>query len=129
MLGFYCYSQVFPSCGEQGLVSSCGAQASHYVAFLLWSTGFRALGFSICSSQALGHTFSSCGSQAKLLSSMWDLPGSGTKLASPALAGKFFITEPPGKPSNLALKMQSSASNYKLRKFQSRVCLTISQSR
>jgi hypothetical protein len=29
---------------------------------------------------------------------MWDLPGSGIKTVFPALAGKFFITEPPGKP-------------------------------
>ena len=27
-----------------------------------------------------------------------DLPDPGTKLASPALAGRFFTTEPPGKP-------------------------------
>ena len=30
---------------------------------------------------------------------MWDLPGPGIGLASPALAGRFFTTEPPGKPS------------------------------
>ena len=29
---------------------------------------------------------------------MWNLPGSGIKPVSPALAGRFFITEPPGKP-------------------------------
>ena len=29
---------------------------------------------------------------------MWDLPGSGIKSVSPALASWFFITEPPGKP-------------------------------
>ena len=29
---------------------------------------------------------------------MWDLPGSGIKPKSPALAGRFFTTEPPGKP-------------------------------
>ena len=28
---------------------------------------------------------------------MWDLPGSETELVSPALAGRFFTTEPPGK--------------------------------
>ena len=28
---------------------------------------------------------------------MWDLPGPGTKPVSPALAGGFFTTEPPGK--------------------------------
>ena len=29
---------------------------------------------------------------------MWDLPGSGIELASPALVGRFFTTEPSGKP-------------------------------
>ena len=30
---------------------------------------------------------------------MWDLPGPGIEPMSPALEGRFFITEPPGKPS------------------------------
>ena len=30
---------------------------------------------------------------------MWDLPGSGIEPVSPALAGRFFTTEPPGSPS------------------------------
>ena len=30
---------------------------------------------------------------------MWDLPGSSIEPVSPALAGEFFTTEPPGKPS------------------------------
>ena len=30
--------------------------------------------------------------------SMWDLPGLGVELVSPALAGRFFTTEPAGKP-------------------------------
>jgi len=29
---------------------------------------------------------------------MWDPPGSGIEPTSPALAGRFFTTEPPGKP-------------------------------
>ena len=29
---------------------------------------------------------------------MWDLPRSGIEPLSPALAGRFYITEPPGKP-------------------------------
>ena len=29
---------------------------------------------------------------------MWDLPRSGFEAVSPALAGRFFITKPPGKP-------------------------------
>ena len=36
-------------------------------------------------------------SRAELLCGKWDLPGSGIKLVSPALAGRFFTTEPSGK--------------------------------
>ena len=32
-----------------------------------------------------------------------DLPDPGIKLRSPALAGRFFISEPPGKPVNLLM--------------------------
>ena len=41
---------------------------------------------------------SSCGSRAQLLSGMWDLPRPGLKPVSPALAGRFSTTAPPGKP-------------------------------
>ena len=42
---------------------------------------------------------SSCGSRAQLLRSMWDLPGPGLEPLSPALAGRFSTTVPPGKPN------------------------------
>ena len=42
---------------------------------------------------------SSCGSQAQLLRGMWDLPRPGLEPMSPALAGRFSTTEPPGKPN------------------------------
>ena len=42
---------------------------------------------------------SSCGTRASLLRGMWDLPGPGLEPMSPALAGRFSTTEPPGKPS------------------------------
>ena len=35
---------------------------------------------------------------AQLLRGMWDLPGPGLKPVSPALAGGFLTTAPPGKP-------------------------------
>ena len=54
-------------------------------------------GLSSCSSQTLEHRLNSCGARASLLRGMWDFPGSGIKSVSPALAGKFFTTEPPGK--------------------------------
>ena len=41
---------------------------------------------------------SSCGSRAQLLRDMWDLPRPGLEPASPALAGRFSTTAPPGKP-------------------------------
>ena len=41
---------------------------------------------------------SSCGSQAQLLRGMWDLPRPGREPVSPALAGRFSTTAPPGKP-------------------------------
>ena len=41
---------------------------------------------------------SNCGSRAQLLHSMWDLPRPGLEPVSPALAGRFSTTAPPGKP-------------------------------
>ena len=41
---------------------------------------------------------SSCGSRAQLLCGMWELPRPGLEPVSPALAGGFSTTAPPGKP-------------------------------
>ena len=41
---------------------------------------------------------SNCGSRAQLLHGMWDLPRPGPEPVSPALAGRFSTTAPPGKP-------------------------------
>ena len=41
---------------------------------------------------------SSCGSRAQLLRGMWDPPRPGLEPVSPALAGRFSTTVPPGKP-------------------------------
>ena len=45
----------------------------------------------------------STGSIVQVLLSTWGLPGSGIECVSPALAGRFFTTEPPGKPQFLLL--------------------------
>ena len=95
---------VFSSCGEWGLFSSCSAQAPHCSGFSCCRTS--ALGcvvFSSCSSQALQRRLNNCGSRAWLLCSMWDFAVSGIKPMSPPLAGGFFTTESPGKPSTLSL--------------------------
>ena len=58
----------------------------------------RARGFSCCGAWALGRLgFSNCGPRAYLLCGMWDPPGPGIEPVSPALAGRFPTTGPPGK--------------------------------
>ena len=47
---------------------------------------------------------SSCGSRAQPLCGMWDLPRPGLEPMSPALAGRFSTTAPPGKPRKDYLK-------------------------
>ena len=67
-----------------------GTQASVVVAHTLSSFDSQALGssgFSSCGLRALERRLSSCGAQAQLLHSMWDLPGPGIKPVSPACAG------------------------------------------
>ena len=49
------------------------------------------------------HRLSNCGSRAQLLRSTWDLPRPGLKPMSPALAGRFSTTVPPGKPQEFAI--------------------------
>ena len=44
------------------------------------------------------HRLSSCGSRAQLLRGMWDPLRPGLEPVSPALAGRFSTTAPPGKP-------------------------------
>ena len=63
----------------------------------------QARGLSSCGSRALEHRLNSCRPQALLLLGMWDLPGSEIEPVSPALAGRFFTTEPPGKPSKACI--------------------------
>ena len=66
-----------------------------------------ARGLSICTSQALEHRLNSCGTQAYLFHGMWNLPGSGIKPVSLALAGEFFATEPQGSPIVLISKFRT----------------------
>ena len=57
----------------------------------------------IAASLVAEHRLSSCGSRAQLLRGMWDLPRPGLEPVSPALAGGFSTTAPPGKPSAISL--------------------------
>ena len=50
---------------------------------------------------------SSYGSRAYLLCGMWDLPRPGLEPVSPALAGRFSTTAPPGKPPVTSILISS----------------------
>ena len=54
---------------------------------------------------------SNCGSRAQLLHGMWDLPRPGHEPVSPALAGRFSTTAPPGKPTLFFLMMSFEGQN------------------
>ena len=61
VMGFCCCVWAFSSCGDQGLLSSCGGWASHCGSFSCcrtWALGCS--GFNSCGSQALEHSLSSC---------------------------------------------------------------------
>ena len=100
---------LFCSCSEPGLLSDCNVWASHGGGFSLPSTGSRMLGLQLL--QHLGSGLAaprlqSTGSAAvaqelSFSSARWDLAGPGMELASLALAGGFFNTEPPGKLSGI----------------------------
>ena len=73
----------FSCCGVRALGTRASVVAAH--------------GLSSCGSQALERRLSSCGARASLLHGMWDHPGPGLEPVSPALAGGFLTTAPPGK--------------------------------
>ena len=64
--------------------------------------------FTIAASLVAECRLSNCGSWAQLLRGMWDLPRPGLEPVSPALAGRFSTTAPPGKPNILYLSTQKS---------------------
>ena len=87
MLGLRFCARAFSSCGERGPL---------FIAVL----GPLTIAVSLVAEHRLQTCrLSSCGSRAWLLRGMWDLPGPGLEPVSPALAGRFPTTAPPGKPA------------------------------
>ena len=88
-----------------GATLRCSARASHCGGFSCCGArtlGRRAsvvveCGLSSCGLRSLERMLSSCGSRAQLLRGLWDLPQPGLEPMSPALAGGFLTTAPPGK--------------------------------
>ena len=81
----------------------CSTRASHYGGFSLQSMGCSVRGLSGCSWWAAEHQLTSGGTGASLPHGMWDLPGPGIEPMSPALAGGFLTTGPPGNPQKRSI--------------------------
>ena len=78
--------------------SSCGKRGPLFIAV----HGPLTIASSLVAEHRLQtHRLSSCGSRAQLLRGMWDLPRPGLEHVSPALAGRFSTTAPPGKPHSM----------------------------
>ena len=117
-LGLCCCTRAFLWLRRAGATLHCDARASHCSGFSC--CGARALGaqasvavaqgLSSCGSWALERRLSSCGTRASLLHGMWDLPGPGLEPMSPALAGGFLTTEPPGKSPHVYFRLHFFSS-------------------
>lgn len=98
-------------CSEQGCLRVQRAGFSSWSP-LVWGTGCSAWrasrGFQVsavvagCGLQSTGS--GSCGAQAWLPCSLWDLPDQGSSLCPLQAAGGLFITGPPGKYLHFVLK-------------------------
>ena len=91
--------------------SSCGKRGSLFIVLHGPLTIVVRAPLTIAASPVAEHRLqtrrlSNCGSWAQLLRGMWDLPRPGLKPVSPALAGRFSTTAPPGKPSSASFKTQ-----------------------
>ena len=76
-------------------LSSCGEQGPLFIAV----RGPLTIAASLVAEHRLQtRRLSNCGSRAQLLCGMWDLHRPGLEPLSPALAGGFSTTAPPGKP-------------------------------
>ena len=86
VLGVRFFARAFSSCGKRGPL---------FIAV----RGPLSVAASLVAEHRLQmRRLSSCGSRAQLLRGMWDLPRPGPEPVSPALAGRFPTTAPPGKP-------------------------------
>ena len=93
VLGLRFCARAFSSCGERGPLFI----AVH---------GPLTIAASVVAEHRLQtRRLSNCGSRAQLLRGTWDLPRPGPEPVSPALAGRFSTTAPPGKPSSVLLRI------------------------
>ena len=86
ILGLRFYARVFSSCGKRGPL------------FIAVRGPLTVTASPVAEHRLQTRRLSSCGSRAQPLRGMWDPPRPGLEPVSPALAGRFSTTAPPGKP-------------------------------
>ena len=86
VLGLRFCARAFSSCGKWGPL------------FITVRGALTIMASLIAEHRLQTRRLSNCGSRAELLCGMWDLPRPGLEPVSPALAGRFSTTAPPGKP-------------------------------
>ena len=95
VLGLHFCARAFSSCGKRGPL---------FIAM----RGPLTIAASLVAEHRLQmRRLSNCGSRAQLLRGMWYLPRPGLEPMSPALAGRFSTTAPPGKPQGDILPSKS----------------------
>ena len=95
VLGLRCCARASSSCGKQGSLFIAVRRPLTIAASLLAEHRLQS------------RKLSSCGSRDQLLHGMWDLPRPGLEPVSPALAGGFSTTAPPGKPKAVIFNSNS----------------------
>ena len=85
VLGLRFCARAFSSCGKRGPL------------FIVVRRPLTVAASLVAEHRLQTHRLSNCGSRAQLLCGMWDLPRPGLEPVSPALAGRFSTTAPPGK--------------------------------
>ena len=88
VLGLRFCARAFSSCGERGLL------------FIAVREPLTVAASSVAEHRLQTRRLSNCDSRAQPLRGMWDLPRPGLEPVSPALAGRFSTTAPPGKPTD-----------------------------
>ena len=92
---FFFFLAVLGLCFCARAFSSCGERGPLFIAVRRPLTIAASL---VAEHRLQTRRLSSCGSRAQLLRGMWDPPRPGLEPVSPALAGGFSTTAPPGKP-------------------------------
>ena len=93
VLGLRFCARAFSSCGKQGPLFFAVCRPLTIAASLVAERRLQT------------RRLSNCGSRAQLLRGTWVLPRPGLEPVSPALAGRFSTTAPPGKPWTIVSNM------------------------